>query len=270
MPPTTLPPAPRWAAPGRDDLFLRDRARAWHAERHWVRYIQRHLCRLTVTGLSPNTDSVAGGTTVTITGNNFISGATVNFGGTAATNVTVSSATQITAVDPAETAGTVDVHSDDGWRYFGDQPTGRPVRLHCPASRLKIDQQPPPAPPPVSISPDHAPVIVEVDDQNGNRSPQMFSTVTLSLNAGSFAGGAPTAAVRAASRRSTTSPIDTVGTYTLTASDGALASAQAASTSQITPAHPRPLGDHAAARLTAPEGATISPVIVAVEDRSVI
>ena len=47
---------------------------------------------------------------MTITGTNFITGATVSFGGTAATGVSVVSPTSITATSPATlTAGTVDV-----------------------------------------------------------------------------------------------------------------------------------------------------------------
>src|SRR5439155_4325295 len=46
-----------------------------------------------VTAVSPTGGPIAGGTAVTITGTNFITGATVSFGGTAGTAVTVVSAT---------------------------------------------------------------------------------------------------------------------------------------------------------------------------------
>ncbi len=62
-----------------------------------------------VSSISPQGGPVAGGTTVTITGSNFVNGATVKFGGTAATGVVVNSPTSITCVSPAEAAGTVDV-----------------------------------------------------------------------------------------------------------------------------------------------------------------
>ena len=55
----------------------------------------------TVSGVSPNSGTTAGGTAVTITGTNFAAGATVTFGSTAATNVVVASATQITATAPS-------------------------------------------------------------------------------------------------------------------------------------------------------------------------
>src|SRR6202171_1243021 len=64
----------------------------------------------TVTGVSPNSGPITGGTTVTITGTEFNnSGVSVSFGGVAATGVTVVSDTQITAVSPAHAAGPVDV-----------------------------------------------------------------------------------------------------------------------------------------------------------------
>jgi hypothetical protein len=63
----------------------------------------------TVSSVSPNTGSTAGGTAVTITGTNFASGATVTFGGTAATSVVVVSATKITATTPAGVTGAITV-----------------------------------------------------------------------------------------------------------------------------------------------------------------
>lgn len=70
----------------------------------------------TITGISPDSGPSSGGTTVTLTGTGFASGATVRFGGTAATGVTVVSSTQITAVTPPRPAGpaTVQVTSTDG------------------------------------------------------------------------------------------------------------------------------------------------------------
>jgi len=62
----------------------------------------------TVTGVSPAAGPAAGGTTVTITGTNFASGAAVAFGSVAATAVTLQSTSQLTATAPAG-SGTVDV-----------------------------------------------------------------------------------------------------------------------------------------------------------------
>ncbi len=63
----------------------------------------------TVSSVSPNSGSTAGGTAVTITGTNFVAGATVTFGSTAATNVAVVNSTTITATTPAGSAGAVTV-----------------------------------------------------------------------------------------------------------------------------------------------------------------
>jgi hypothetical protein len=63
----------------------------------------------TVTGVSPASGPIAGGTAITITGTNFNTGATVMVGGTAATGVTRVNNTTITATTPAHAAGTVNV-----------------------------------------------------------------------------------------------------------------------------------------------------------------
>jgi hypothetical protein len=63
----------------------------------------------TVTNVSPNGGTIAGGTSVTITGTSFTGATQVQFGATNATSFTVDSATQITATAPAEAAGTVHV-----------------------------------------------------------------------------------------------------------------------------------------------------------------
>ena len=60
-----------------------------------------------VTGISPGNGPEAGGTVVTITGGNFVGGATVKIGGALTTGVPVISATQITATTPAGTGTAV-------------------------------------------------------------------------------------------------------------------------------------------------------------------
>lgn len=62
-----------------------------------------------VSAILPNSDNIAGGTAVTITGSGFQPSATVTIGGTAAANVSVVNATTLTAVTPAHSAGAVDV-----------------------------------------------------------------------------------------------------------------------------------------------------------------
>jgi hypothetical protein len=62
-----------------------------------------------VNSVSPNTGTITGDTRVTLTGSNFVSGATVTFGGVAATSVVVVSATQLAATVPAHQPGAVSV-----------------------------------------------------------------------------------------------------------------------------------------------------------------
>ncbi|HUK89118.1 MAG TPA: IPT/TIG domain-containing protein, partial [Blastocatellia bacterium] len=62
-----------------------------------------------VASLSKTSGPVAGGTSMTITGTGFVSGATVSFGNVSATSATVSSSTSIAATTPAHAAGPVDV-----------------------------------------------------------------------------------------------------------------------------------------------------------------
>ncbi|HEX4186627.1 MAG TPA: IPT/TIG domain-containing protein [Solirubrobacteraceae bacterium] len=63
----------------------------------------------TITKLLPKSGSVAGGTSVTITGTNFTAVTAVKFGSVAASSFTVNSATTIKAVAPEEPAGSVQV-----------------------------------------------------------------------------------------------------------------------------------------------------------------
>src|SRR5690606_25849044 len=62
-----------------------------------------------ITGLTPTSGPVAGGTVVTITGTGFTGATGVTFDGTAGTAFTVDSDTQITVTTPAHAAGPVDV-----------------------------------------------------------------------------------------------------------------------------------------------------------------
>jgi hypothetical protein len=63
----------------------------------------------TIASVTPASGPVSGGTQITISGTNYVSGATVWVGGTAATNVAFVSAAQLTARTPAGTAGARDV-----------------------------------------------------------------------------------------------------------------------------------------------------------------
>jgi hypothetical protein len=60
-----------------------------------------------ITGITPTRGDVAGGTTVTITGTEFLGATAVKFGTTPASSFTINSDTQITATAPAGTLGAV-------------------------------------------------------------------------------------------------------------------------------------------------------------------
>ncbi|WP_371364962.1 IPT/TIG domain-containing protein [Jatrophihabitans sp. GAS493] len=62
-----------------------------------------------ITVVSPNIGTTAGGGTVTLTGSGFVGVTAVNFGTTAGTGLTVVSSTQLTVVAPAHAAGVVDL-----------------------------------------------------------------------------------------------------------------------------------------------------------------
>lgn len=64
----------------------------------------------TVTAISPEAGSTLGGTTVTVTGTNFVAGgSTVAFGSASGTSVSVTSSTQLTVVSPPGTPGLASV-----------------------------------------------------------------------------------------------------------------------------------------------------------------
>ncbi|HEX7774368.1 MAG TPA: Ig-like domain-containing protein, partial [Pyrinomonadaceae bacterium] len=63
----------------------------------------------TLSSVSPTSGPISGGTVLTLTGSQFVAGATVTVGGVAATSVNVTSSTSITATAPAHTAGVVSV-----------------------------------------------------------------------------------------------------------------------------------------------------------------
>jgi len=62
-----------------------------------------------VISVSPNSGTTLGGTSITVTGENFAAGVQVTVGGAAATNVIVTSSTTLTATTSTRSAGTVEV-----------------------------------------------------------------------------------------------------------------------------------------------------------------
>jgi hypothetical protein len=63
----------------------------------------------TISTVTPNTGTTAGGTAITLVGTNFNGATAVTVGATAATSVVVVNDTHITCVTPAKTAGAKDV-----------------------------------------------------------------------------------------------------------------------------------------------------------------
>jgi len=97
---------------GNDNLYVAD------MDRSRVLYYDKPTAFLnqpTISSISPTSGSTSGGTSVTITGTNFVSGATVRFGGTNAAVNSLSS-TSILATSPGHVAGTfpVTVTNPDG------------------------------------------------------------------------------------------------------------------------------------------------------------
>ena len=105
--------------------------------------------------------------------------------------------------------------------------TGQTYTVDTPA-QLAFTQQPTNVQAGVAISP---PVTVAVEDSTGATIGADSSLVTLTLSSGTFAGGGSTATVAAVNGVATFSNliIDSVGNYTLTASDGALTGAASGS-----------------------------------------
>ena len=85
-----------------------------------------YLVAPSVTSISPTSGATGGGTSVTITGDDFASGATVTFSGDAATGVTVVTSTNITATTPAHADGAVDVVVTNP-----DSQTGTSTKFRC-------------------------------------------------------------------------------------------------------------------------------------------
>jgi hypothetical protein len=73
------------------------------------RYTYTASAVASITSISPTSGSTGGGTSVSLTGTGFTAATGVNFGTTPAASFTVNSDTSITAVSPAEAAGTVDI-----------------------------------------------------------------------------------------------------------------------------------------------------------------
>jgi hypothetical protein len=92
----------------------------------------------TLSVIQPLSGPTTGGTAFTLTGTNFVAGATVTFDGTSATGVSVSNSTTIVGLTPPHAAGGVAV--------VVTNPSGQTATL--PSGYLYVDPLPPPPPPP--------------------------------------------------------------------------------------------------------------------------
>ncbi|MFJ1270237.1 IPT/TIG domain-containing protein, partial [Legionella lytica] len=61
----------------------------------------------TLASITPNSDSVVGGATITVSGNGFVSGTTLTIGGIAATNIQITNDSTLTATVPAYVSGSL-------------------------------------------------------------------------------------------------------------------------------------------------------------------
>jgi hypothetical protein len=183
----------------------------------------------TVTGVTPNSGTVNGGDSVTITGTNFNGVNAVTFGGTPAASYTMNSATSITAVSPA--AGSIGFVDITVATPVGTSATGSADQftyLAGAASKLVFTQQP---------SGGSGGVVfgqptVTVEDSLGNIATTYAGSVTVSITSGTGATGATlsgTTAVSVVSGVATFSGLSinksSANAYTLTATSGALPSA---------------------------------------------
>jgi hypothetical protein len=108
-----------------------------------------------VTSVEPNSGSAKGGTTVTITGANFVPGATVSFGGIPApTTVVVATSTTIVATTPSHAGGPVNVVVTNPDKQSGSHAAGftfiaaarRTLHRPSPADSPQASSSPPPRP----------------------------------------------------------------------------------------------------------------------------
>lgn len=101
----TAPLGPTYATPGQYMLFILNGSGVPSV----ASIIEITASAPSVVSLSPTSGPTDGGTAVTISGQNFLTGATVQIGGIMATNVQVTSSTTIKANAPAHAAGAADV-----------------------------------------------------------------------------------------------------------------------------------------------------------------
>jgi hypothetical protein len=157
-----------------------------------------------VTGVSPNTDTTAGGSSITITGSGFTGATAVKFGGVATTAFTVNSDTSITVTDPVQAPGTYDITVTTA---SGTSATGSADRFTYTATAS--------TPTVAAVSPNTGPT-------GGGTSVTITGTNFTNVT-GVFFGGTPATgyAVTSATSLTATAPAGTAGTVDITVATGA-------------------------------------------------
>ncbi|MDQ3264134.1 MAG: IPT/TIG domain-containing protein [Myxococcota bacterium] len=87
-----------------------------------------------LSSVSPSSGAMEGGLAVSLTGANFVAGATVTFGGTPAAGLNVASDTAITAITPPGASGTVEVRVTHPDGQFASLASGFTYEAPAPAS----------------------------------------------------------------------------------------------------------------------------------------
>jgi hypothetical protein len=179
-----------------------------------------------ITGISPNNGSTAGGTSVRITGTNFTGATAVTFANTAAMSFTVESATSITATTAARTAGAVDVAvATPG----GTAITGAAFTYVAPAPPVT-----PPARPAISA------IAPTFGDTVGGTSVTITGTNLTGVSSVTFGGAvAPSYKVNSATSITATTPAHAAGSVDVAATNAQGTSVARLAFTYALPAPPR-------------------------------
>ena len=158
----------------------------------------------TVTSVTPNNGSTAGGTSVSIVGTNLTGANTVSFGGTAAASFTPVDSTHVNATSPAHASGTIDVTVSTPGGGTSGIVAARPLHLNAP-----------PLPAVTSVTPNNGSTL-------GGTVVSIVGTNLTGTSAVSFGGTAATTFTPVdATHVTATSPAHASGTIDVTVTTGA-------------------------------------------------
>jgi hypothetical protein len=190
----------------------------------------------TVSGVSPTSGLVSGGTSITITGTNFSSRATVTVGGISCTSVSIVSSSSITCITPARGAGAKDV-------LVTNSDTGSAVKVNgftYQAAVNYIVSSATSSPASSSVTTDYSTgtstTVTLTRAGNSGSNP----TSTVSVTAGTWTVTAGAGISASSGTVTSTAPVTITltaasGTYTLTLNTGAVAGTYTATDTATTP-----------------------------------